>query len=202
MGGKAVVAAESVATRRLVLADLVPGVLVRNAVLVAAGAGLTGLAAQVAVPIEPISPVPVSLQTFAVLLVGAALGPWRGLASMLLYLVAGLAGVPWFVGGTHGPGGASFGYIIGFVVAAALVGELARRRGDRTPLRTAGTMVVGNVAVYAFGVGWLVAVVGLAPLKALAVGVLPFLIGDAIKIVLAAGVLPGAWALVRRFTGR
>lgn len=196
------VAAESVAPRRVVLADLVPGALVRNAVLVAAGAGLTGLAAQVSVPIEPLSPVPVSLQTFAVLLVGAALGPWRGLASMLLYLVAGLAGVPWFAGGTHGAGGASFGYVIGFVLAAGVVGELARRRGDRTPLRTAGTMVIGNLVVYAFGVAWLAAVTGLGPVKAVAVGVLPFLIGDAIKIVLAAGVLPGAWALVRRFAGR
>ncbi len=196
------VSAESVAVRRVVLADLVPGALVRNAVLVAAGAGLTGLAAQVAVPIEPLSPVPVSLQTFAVLLVGAALGPWRGLASMALYLVAGLVGVPWFAAGTHGAGGASFGYVIGFVVAAGLVGELARRRGDRTPLRTAGTMVVGNLAVYAFGVAWLVAVTGLSPVKALVVGVLPFLIGDAIKIVLAAGVLPGTWALVRKFSDR
>jgi biotin transport system substrate-specific component len=201
-GEDAVVAAESVAVRRVVLADLVPGAVVRNAVLVLAGAGLTGLAAQVSIPIEPLSPVPVSLQTFAVLLVGAALGPWRGLASMALYLVAGLVGVPWFAGGTHGAGGASFGYVIGFVVAAGLVGELARRRGDRTPLRTAGTMVVGNLAVYAFGVAWLVAVAGLGPVKALVVGVLPFLIGDAIKIALAAGVLPGTWALVRRFSDR
>jgi biotin transport system substrate-specific component len=201
-GEDAVVTAESVAVRRVVLADLVPGAVVRNAVLVLAGAGLTGLAAQVSIPIEPLSPVPVSLQTFAVLLVGAALGPWRGLASMALYLVAGLVGVPWFAGGTHGAGGASFGYVIGFVVAAGLVGELARRRGDRTPLRTAGTMVVGNLAVYAFGVAWLVAVAGLGPVKALVVGVLPFLIGDAIKIALAAGVLPGTWALVRRFSDR
>jgi biotin transport system substrate-specific component len=201
-GEDAVVTAESVAVRRVVLADLVPGAVVRNAVLVLAGAGLTGLAAQVSIPIEPLSPVPVSLQTFAVLLVGAALGPWRGLVSMALYLVAGLVGVPWFAGGTHGAGGASFGYVIGFVVAAGLVGELARRRGDRTPLRTAGTMVVGNLAVYAFGVAWLVAVAGLGPVKALVVGVLPFLVGDAIKIALAAGVLPGTWALVRRFSDR
>lgn len=197
------VAAESVAVRRVVLADLVPGAVVRNAVLVAAGAGLTGLAAQVSIPIEPISPVPVTLQTFAVLLVGAALGPWRGLASMALYLVAGLVGVPWFAGGTHGAGGASFGYLIGYLLAAAVVGELARRRGDRTPLRTAGTMVVGNLVIYAFGVAWLATMVpGVTLVKAVAVGVLPFLIGDAIKIAAAAGVLPGTWALVRRFSGR
>jgi biotin transport system substrate-specific component len=198
-----VAVAESVAVRRVVLADLVPGALVRNAVLVAAGAGLTGLAAQVSIPIEPVSPVPLTLQTFAVLLVGAALGPWRGLASMALYLVAGLVGVPWFAGGTHGAGGASFGYLIGYLLAAAVVGELARRRGDRTPLRAAGTMVVGNLVIYAFGVAWLATMVaGMTPLKAVAVGVLPFLIGDAIKIAAAAGLLPGTWALVRRFSGK
>lgn len=190
----------SLAVRRSVLADLVPGVLVRNALLVVAGAALTGLAAQIAIPITPISPVPVSGQTFAVLLVGAALGPWRALASMLLYLVVGMLGVPWFVAGSSGAGGASFGYILGFVLAAALVGELARRRGDRTPLRTVGTMVLGNVVIYAVGVAWMVLTLHMAPLAALTVGVLPFLIGDAIKIALAAGVLPGSWALVRRFS--
>jgi biotin transport system substrate-specific component len=200
-GEDAVVAAESVAVRRVVLADLVPGAVVRNALLVLGGAGLAGLAAQVSIPLG-FTPVPLSLQTFAVLLVGAALGPWRGLASMALYLVAGLVGVPWFAGGTHGAAFASFGYIIGFVAAAGVVGELARRRGDRTPLRTAGTMVVGNIVVYAFGVAWLAALYDMSLPKALAVGVLPFLIGDAIKIVAAAGVLPGTWALVRRFSGR
>lgn len=190
-----------VAVRRGVLADLVPGSVVRNALLVAGGAGLTGLAAQLSVPIEPISPVPVTGQTFAVLLVAAALGPWRALASMALYLVVGMVGVPWFAGGTAGAGGASFGYIIGYLAAGLLVGELARRAGDRTPLRTAGTMVLGNLVIYAFGVSWLVGVAGLGPVEALAVGVLPFLIGDAIKLALAAGILPGTWALVRRFAG-
>ncbi|MGA8113309.1 MAG: biotin transporter BioY [Actinocatenispora sp.] len=190
---------DSVAVSRSVLADLLPGTAVRNALLVLGGAGLTGLSAQLSVPIEPISPVPVTGQTFAVLLVAAALGPWRALASMTLYMALGMVGLPWFAGGTSGAGGASFGYIIGYLAVGLLVGELARRHGDRTPLRTVGTMVLGNVVIYAFGVSWLIAMAGLAPATALSVGVLPFLIGDGIKIALAAGVLPGTWALVRRF---
>lgn len=191
-----------VAARRGVLADLIPGAAVRSVLLVAGGAALTGLAAQLSVSIEPLSPVPVTGQTFAVLLVAAALGPWRALASMALYLAVGMAGVPWFAGGTSGAGGASFGYILGYLAAGLLVGELARRAGDRTPVRAAGTMVLGNVVIYAFGVSWLVTVAGLPVASAFGEGVLPFLIGDAIKIVLAAGLLPGTWALVRRFTAK
>jgi len=92
----------------------------------------------------------------------------------------------------------SLGYVVGFVFAGALVGALAQRGGDRTPLRTIGTMALGNLAIYAVGVPWLMAATGMGLAKALAVGVLPFLLGDALKIALAAGVLPGAWALVRR----
>ena len=192
----------TVAVRRGVLADLIPGSVVRNALLILGGAGLTGLAAQISIPIEPISPVPVTAQTFAVLLVAAALGPWRALTSMALYMVAGVVGLPWFAGGTAGYGFPSFGYIVGYLAAGLLVGELARRAGDRTPVRTAGTMVLGNLVIYAFGVTWLAAAAGLSLPRAIGVGVLPFLIGDAIKIALAAGVLPGTWALVRRFTDK
>ena len=188
----------AVVLRRQVLADLIPGSAARTALLVAGGAAVTGLAAQLSVPIEPLSPVPVTGQTFAVLLVAAALGPWRALASMALYLAVGLAGVPWFAGGTAGAGGASFGYILGYVAAAVVVGELARRGGDRTPLRTVGTMVAGNAVIYTVGVAWLVGVTGMSVGAALVAGVVPFLVGDAIKIALAAGVLPGTWALVRR----
>ncbi|GGP44290.1 biotin transporter BioY [Saccharothrix coeruleofusca] len=182
--------------RRAVLADLVPGALARDIALVVAGAGLTGLAAQVALPV-PGSPVPITGQTFAALLVGAALGWRRGAASMALYLVAGVAGVPWFQGGSSGwP--ASLGYVVGFVLAGALVGHLAGRGGDRTPLRTIGTMVLGNLVIYACGVPWLMAAAGVDLGKALQLGVLPFLIGDALKVALAAGLLPSAWALVKR----
>nr|BFF00856.1 hypothetical protein GCM10020241_25310 [Streptoalloteichus tenebrarius] len=142
---------------------------------------------------------PVTAQTLGALLVGAGLGWQRGFAAMALYLLAGVAGVPWFSAGSAGWGGASFGYVVGFLVAGTLVGALAARGGDRTPLRTAGTMVLGNLAIYAVGVPWLMAVTGFDLGTALAKGMLPFLVGDALKIALAAGLLPGAWALVRRF---
>jgi biotin transport system substrate-specific component len=194
------VASLSLAGSRPVLADLVPGALVRDIALVAGGAGLTGLAAQVAVHV-PGTPVPMTGQTFAALLVGAALGSRRGAASMLLYLLVGAVGVPWFTDGTSGLSGASAGYVVGFVLAGALVGALAGRGGDRTPLRTAGTMVLGNLAIYAVGVPWLMASVSMDFATALDKGVVPFLVGDAIKIIVAAGLLPGAWALVRKIQG-
>ncbi|PRX49268.1 biotin transport system substrate-specific component [Prauserella shujinwangii] len=186
-----------VATRRTVLADLVPGTLVRDAVLVTAAAGLTGLAAQAVIPV-PGSPVPMTGQTFAALLTGAALGWRRGAAAMLLYLLVGAAGMPWFNNGTSGLT-ASAGYVVGFVFAGALVGTLAARGGDRTPARTAGTMVLGNLVIYAFGVPWLMAAASLDLATALDKGVAPFLLGDALKIALAAAVLPATWALVHRF---
>ncbi|SFB14654.1 biotin transport system substrate-specific component [Amycolatopsis marina] len=187
----------SVASRKPVLADLVPGSLVRDLTLVVSGAAFTGLAAQVVFPV-PGSPVPMTGQTFAALLVGTALGWQRGGAAMLLYLLAGAAGVPWFNNGSSGLFGASAGYIIGFVFAAALVGALAARGADRTPMRTAGTMVLGNLAIYAVGLPWLMASAGLDLAGGLEKGLVPFLLGDAMKIALAAGLLPAAWALVRR----
>lgn len=186
----------ALAPRRTVLADFVPGALVRDLGLIAAGAVFTGLAAQVALPI-PGSPVPLTGQTFAALLVGASLGWQRGATSMLLYLIAGVAGVPWFQGGTSGVP-VSLGYVVGFVFAGALVGWLAGRGGDRTPFRVIGTMALGNLVIYSVGVPWLMAMTGMSFAKAVTVGLLPFLLGDALKIALAAGVLPGAWALLRR----
>ncbi|MGC5014728.1 biotin transporter BioY [Streptosporangium sp. DT93] len=183
--------------RPAVLSDLIPGARVRDVALVAGGAALTGLAAQLSFPL-PFSPVPVSGQTFAVVLVGAALGMNRAALSMMLYLLAGVAGVPWFADGSSGFGGASFGYVIGFIAAAALVGRLAERGGDRTVARTVGTMVLGNLVVYAFGLPVLIAVTQMDLVTGLAEGVLPFLIGDALKIAVAAGLLPAAWRLARR----
>ncbi|WP_199432773.1 biotin transporter BioY [Qaidamihabitans albus] len=187
------------AARRPVLADLVPGTLVRDITLVTAAAAVTGLAAQVVFPV-PGSPVPMTGQTFAALLAGAALGWQRGAASMLLYLVVGAAGVPWFNGGSSGLT-ASAGYVVGFVFAGALVGALAARGGDRTPLRTAGTMALGNLVIYAVGVPWLMAAASFDVATALGKGVLPFVLGDALKIALAAALLPASWALARRFRG-
>ena len=139
--------------RRIVLADLLPGALTRDIVLVAAGAGLTGLAAQISIHTS-LTPVPFTLQTAAVLLTGAALGTVRGLLSILLYLVAGVAGTPWFANAGSGwHNNPSFGYIIGFVVAAGVVGELARRGNDRTVMSTIGLLAIGDAILLTIGTG-------------------------------------------------
>ncbi|PKW07824.1 biotin transport system substrate-specific component [Streptomyces sp. 1222.5] len=175
-----------------VLADLLPASRVRDAALVLGGAVLTGLAAQLSLPV-PGSPVPVTGQTFAALLVGASLGARRGFLSLALYAVAGVAGVPWFAGGTSGGGAVSFGYILGMLLASAVVGALARRGADRSPLRTAGTMILGEAIIYAVGVPYLALAAHLSASQAIAAGLTPFLLGDALKALLAMGVLPTAW---------
>ncbi|MEJ8648102.1 biotin transporter BioY [Streptomyces sp. MS1.AVA.3] len=185
-----------------VLADLLPAATasrarVRDAALVLGGAGLTGIAAQIAVPV-PGSPVPVTGQTFAALLVGASLGASRGLLSLALYALAGIAGMPWFAGGASGVGGATFGYIVGMLLAATVVGALARRGGDRGVLRTAATMAAGTAVIYAVGVPYLALSTGMSFGQAVAVGLVPFLIGDALKAALAMGALPTAWKLAGR----
>ncbi len=187
--------------RKRVLADVIPGGLVRDVALVLGGSAFIGLLAQFAIPL-PNTPVPLTLGTFAVLLTGAALGPVRGLLSVGLYMVAGMAGMPWFAERASGWGFPSFGYILGFVLAGALVGWLAQHGADRTPVKTAGTMVLGNLVIYAVGLPYLMAATGMDLAAGLAAGVTPFLIGDAIKIVVAAGLLPGAWKLVQRVESR
>lgn len=188
-----------------VLADALPRTAARNAVLVLAGAAFVGLSAQVAIPL-PFTPVPLTGQTFAVLLTAASLGMWRGAASMALYAAAGLAGVPWFAGASSAfKGGAlvaSFGYVVGFIAAAALVGWLAERGATRTAARTAGLMVLGNVVIYAFGASWLSQAISVPMSRAIELGVTPFLIGDVLKVALAAGLFPLAWRAVDRFTSR
>lgn len=183
-----------ITARRDVLADLVPGGLARDLALVVGSAAFVGLSAQVAIPL-PFTPVPLSLQTFAVLLSAAALGPARAATAMLLYLAAGMAGVPWFSQQTSGWGFPSFGYVIGFALAAVLVGVLARRGADRSVAGTAATMVAGNLVIYAVGVPYLAVAIGVDLPQAIALGAVPFLIGDGLKILLAAGLLPAAWKL-------
>jgi biotin transport system substrate-specific component len=183
------------------LADVIPGGLVRSIALVVGGAGLVGLTAQVAFKL-PFTPVPLTLQTFSVLLVGAVLGSKRGAASMALYLLAGIAGVPWFSEHRSGWAFGSFGYIVGFIVAGYVVGLLAERRADRRVLPTIGLMALGNLIIYVVGVAGLMLLVPtlsgrpMTLTTALAAGVLPFLIFDAIKIAAAAGLLPGTWKLI------
>lgn len=175
-----------------VLADLIPASRVRDAALVLGGAAFTGLAAQIAVPV-PGSPVPVTGQTFAALLVGTTLGARRGFASLAVYALVGMAGVPWFAEGNSGMAAPSFGYILGMLLAAAAVGALARRGADRSVWRTAGTMVLGSAIIYAVGVPYLALATGMSASAAIAAGLTPFLIGDALKAALAMGVLPTAW---------
>ena len=185
--------------RRAVLADLLPtastrlGAQARDLALVAGGAALTGVAAQLSVNI-PGSPVPVTGQTFAALLVGAR----RGVASLALYLLAGMAGLPWFAEGTSGWAMPSLGYVLGFVLAAALTGALARRGADRTPVNTAVTMVLGSLAIYAVGVPYLALSLHVSLARAAELGLYPYLVGDALKAAFAAGALPLAWKLLGR----
>ena len=185
----------SLAASPRTLADAVPGGTVRNLSLVLGGAVFVALSALVVVPL-PFTPVPLSLQTFSVLLVGAALGSRRGAASMALYLLAGVAGVPWFAAHQSGWHFASFGYVVGFVVAAWLAGRLAERGADRRVLPTVGLMVAGNAVIYAFGVTGLMLFTQMSFPVGLAKGVAPFLIGDVLKIAAAAALLPSAWKLL------
>ncbi|MFD3525738.1 biotin transporter BioY [Streptomyces sp. NPDC058653] len=183
-----------------VLADLLPAARNRSAVdtaLVLGGAAFTGIAAQLSVPV-PGSPVPVTGQTFAALLVGTALGARRGFLALAVYTLVGLAGMPWFSEGESGPGIVSLGYVLGMLIAATVVGALARRGGDRSVPRTAATMVLGSLIIYAVGVPYLALAADLSPSAAVAAGLTPFLLGDALKAALAMGLLPAAWKLVGR----
>jgi biotin transport system substrate-specific component len=171
--------------------------------LVALGSLLVALSAQLTVHLRF---VPITMQTLAVLLVGATLGWRRGGAAIALYLAEGAAGLPFFAEGKSGvdflvlrdPIHASGGYLWGFLVAAVLVGFLAERGWDRSVGSALGAMFLGNVSVYLLGLPWLASAIGTSLEDALPFGLYPFVIGDTIKLVLAAAVLPGAWALVRK----
>ncbi len=187
-----------VARSRPVLADLIPGHLARDALVAVSYAALVGLAAQIVIHL-PFTPVPITGQTFAVLLGGLVVGTRRGVAGMSLYLVLGLVGLPWFAGGSHGyssADAASFGYIIGFLFAAAVLGQLARLGMDRHPLTVILALILGNAVIYLFGATWLAVNQGLGPTQAVTLGVTPFLLGDALKALLAAGLLPATWRLL------
>lgn len=183
---------------RPVIADALPRFLARDALLVLGAAALTAVLAQLSVPV-PGSPVPITGQTFAVLLTAAALGPLRGAAGQGTYFLLGLVGLPVYSDGKSGVDvafGGSFGYLVGFVAAAFLVGALARRGFDRTPVGVLAAFAVGTAVIYACAVGWLMLHLDLPFRTAVDVGVTPFLLGAALKAFLAAAVLPGAWRLL------
>ena len=176
--------------------------LLADALLVILGSLLVAALAQVSIPL-PFTPVPITGQTFAVLLVGAALGARRGAASLGLYVAQGAFGLPVFAGGASGLAkltGPTGGYLVGFGAAAYVVGFLAGRGLDRRLWTALGAFVIGELVIYLVGVPWLAQFIGWD--KALVGGLWPFLPGDAVKAVLAALALPSAWALVRGGTSR
>lgn len=185
------------APRRTLIDAAVPGrTLARDAALTLAGSLLLALLAQLAVPL-PFTPVPVTGQTYGVLLVGALLGSRRGALSLLLYLAEGGLGLPVLAGGRPGwPTGPTGGYLLGFVAAAFVVGWLAERGWDRRFGRAAAAMAIGELVIYLVGLPWLALHVGAD--RAVPLGLLPFLPGDAVKLLLAAASLPIGWALVGR----
>ncbi len=185
---------------RRVLADYLSGSIAAEVAMVTGFAVLIGLSAQVVIPL-PFTPVPITGQTFAVLLGGAALGGRRGFAGGLFYLLAGLAGLPWFYGWSSGYAGASFGYILAYPVAAALVGLLASRGLSRRVPGAALAMVAGESLFYLAGIPWLMASAHVGLLRGLELGAFPFLPGDALKLVLAIVCLPVAWSVVGRLRG-
>lgn len=163
--------------------------------LVISGALLTAVAAQIQIPMFP---VPMTLQTFAVLLIAAALGPLRAVSSMGLYLAMGAAGLPVFAAAKSLTAVMpTAGYLFGFLVAGLVVGLLATRGFSSSPVRVAFSFALGSAVIYLFGAGWLVVGLGMSVPAAMAAGVLPFLIGDVAKAVAAAALLPAAWKLVR-----
>lgn len=158
---------------------------------------LTALCAQIRIPLG-FTPVPITGQTFAVLLSGAVLGSRMGAASQLLYVLMGAAGLPFYAGGTGGwehASGATMGYLLGFIAAAYAVGYLAEQRQDRRFATSIGAFLTGNLVIYALGVPWLMYSLSWDLAKGVALGLAPFIIGDTIKILLAAGAMPAAWKL-------
>jgi biotin transporter BioY len=175
----------------------------RDILLVIAFAGIIALSARIAFNIGP---VPITGQTFGVLLTGVLLGSKRGACSVATYLAIGATGVPFWFSPTTLPGVAAFagptaGYLIGFVPMAFVVGFLAERGWDRRVWTAVIAMVIGLVVLYALGLSWLaVWLPGTASTKTvLAVGLTPFLPGEALKITLVSAALPGGWYLMKRF---
>lgn len=172
--------------------------LLLDAALIMAGSALVALSARVAIPL-PFTPVPVTAQTFAVLLVGAALGSRRGALALAAYLAEGAAGMPVFSGGgccVAWLAGPTAGYLWSYPLAAFTVGALAERGWDRSPGRAGLAMLAGNGVIYVVALPWLASFVGAG--QVLEAGLLPFIPGDLLKVALAAAALPAAWAVVGR----
>lgn len=188
----------SAALPRPVLADAIPGDRVRDGLLVVAGALLTAACAQISIRV-PGSPVPVTGQTFAVVLAGASLGSVRGGLSQLLYLALGLL-LPVYAEGTHGAGvltGPSGGYIIGFVIAGYVIGAIAERGGDRRVVSAVAAFALGQLIIFGIGVPWLKVSASLSWPAAVHKGFTIFILGGVIKAILAGLLTPTAWRILR-----
>lgn len=174
--------------------------LLTDVLLVVAGAGLIAASAQLTISL-PFTPVPITGQTFSVLLVGASLGTARGGSSALLYVLVGIAGAPVYAQSDAGWDvivGASGGYLVSYPIVAALTGWLAEQRWDRRLSSAIGAMLTGNVIIYLVGLPWLAVVVNSDLKRTLELGLYPFIPGDTLKLYLAAALLPAAWKLVER----
>jgi biotin transport system substrate-specific component len=168
---------------------------VRAIVLALIGTALLTLSAKIQVPFWP---VPMTMQTFVVLVLGMAYG-WRlAGATVLLYLAQGAIGLPVFAagGGIAYFAGPTAGYLVGFLLAAVAVGWLAEHGWDRSPLRTLAAMLIGTAIIFACGIAWLSTLIGLP--QAIGAGLVPFLLGEAVKIALATAILPFAWRFLQR----
>lgn len=186
---------------RVLIDSLVPtSVRLRAVALVPAAVLLTALAAQVRF-VLPWTPVPVTGQTFAVLLTGAVLGLRLGAASQAIYVAIGALGMPVFTdwqGGWSAATGTTAGYLVGFVVAGALVGALAERQQDRAVLTSVPAMLTGTAVIYLVGAAWLTVHLDVSAARAVELGVAPFLIGDTLKLLAAGALVPGLWRLIDR----
>ncbi len=188
-------------TRTIAFA-VVPRSTVNTIVLMFGFALLTALAAQIRIPI-PGTPVPITGQTFAVLLAGATLGSRLGAGSQAIYWILGAVGLPFYTnasGGWEAATGATAGYLVGFIAAAWVVGALAERGQDREVASAIPAFLAGNAVIYLFGVPWLMYSVEAFDTitAALVAGFTPFVVGDLIKVVLVGLLLPTAWKLVDR----
>lgn len=185
-----------IASRPNLIDAIVPRSLASDLALIFAGAVLTAIAAQIAIPMWP---VPITGQTFAVLLVGSVLGASRGALSMLAYFSMGAAGLPVFTGAVAGVNfGTTFGYQVGFIAAAAVIGWLAQLGWQKKVSGVFASFLIGNSVIYFFGLPWLAFALWNLGLSSdvsyvIAAGLIPFLIGDALKMILAAAALPLAW---------
>jgi biotin transport system substrate-specific component len=172
-----------------------------SAALVLGGVLFTAVLAQISIPLSW-TPVPITGQTLAVALVGTAYGARLGALTMFAYYLVGMAGAPFYAdanGGWDAATGPTAGYLIGFVIAAGLMGRLAEQRWDRRLSSSIALMLTGNVVIYALGVTWLAIDLDWSAKQAIEGGLEPFVVGDMIKLYLAAALLPVTWKLVERF---